>query len=322
VAVLLVLILIHLRPVTWRWAAIVAVIFAELAWTSAALLRPQSEAALTAPDAVTALLAPAAARGERSFAPYGGVAAAQLVAHDLRAADGYDSFVLTAYADLARVAMGCSYTGFVVAAPPTAASAEAVAACPTFAPNVGLLRRLNIRYVILPEPADLPEATLVLTEADRWVYDFGPGRGRAFGVARAEVAIVQGCAERLATLSEAAALVDRFLTFPADAAPPRVLAQAATLNSETFTVQAPTAGLLVRSETWAPGWRVAVDGVPAEVLRADCALQGVWLEPGEHQVQFTYAPMGYEVGKWVSALTALALVLGAVGWGLWRRRGG
>ena len=51
---------------------------------------------------------------------------------------------------------------------------------------------------------------------------------------------------------------------------------------------APTAGVLVFSDAWYPGWRVTVDGAPAPLLRADYALRGVALPAGRHVVEFTF----------------------------------
>jgi uncharacterized membrane protein YfhO len=90
-----------------------------------------------------------------------------------------------------------------------------------------------------------------------------------------------------------------------------VLSERPGINTESFTVAADTPGLLVRSETWAPGWQVRVDGQPAALLRVDCALQGVALPAGQHQVDFEYAPAGWVIGRWLSLGTAL-VVLGVV----------
>lgn len=78
-------------------------------------------------------------------------------------------------------------------------------------------------------------------------------------------------------------------------------------------VQAPERGLLTIAESWYPHWRVTVDGVPDQVVRANWALMGVWLEPGSHQVIFYfqrpwYVYMGYTI--------SLAVVLGLVWWWL------
>jgi hypothetical protein len=73
--------------------------------------------------------------------------------------------------------------------------------------------------------------------------------------------------------------------------------------------------LLVLTDLWYPGWRVAVDGAPAAMLRTNVLYRGVWLEPGHHRVTYRYAPNSFRAG--------LALCAGAVGAtlaaGLWER---
>lgn len=63
--------------------------------------------------------------------------------------------------------------------------------------------------------------------------------------------------------------------------------------------------LLVLTDTFYPGWEVAVDGVPAPLLRADYAFRAVALEPGRHRVVFRFAPRSLRIGALVSALALL-----------------
>jgi hypothetical protein len=65
---------------------------------------------------------------------------------------------------------------------------------------------------------------------------------------------------------------------------------------------------LVISEVWLPGWRARVDGRPADLSRADIALQGLWLVPGEHRVELAYWPPGLTGGLIMTALTACGVV--------------
>ncbi len=62
---------------------------------------------------------------------------------------------------------------------------------------------------------------------------------------------------------------------------------------------------LVLSEAWYPGWRVKVDGVPAALLRADHLLQAVRLEPGRHDVTFSYRATFLGPGFVITLLTLL-----------------
>jgi len=72
-------------------------------------------------------------------------------------------------------------------------------------------------------------------------------------------------------------------------------------------------GYLVLAEQHYPGWRVAVDGGPAELLRVDYALMGVRLEPGDHAVRFTFAPASCRKGL-VLTLAALLMLAAGVAW--------
>ena len=70
---------------------------------------------------------------------------------------------------------------------------------------------------------------------------------------------------------------------------------------------------LVLADTWDPGWRATVDGVPARMLRANLAFRAIRVPAGRHVVEQLYRPRSVLVGAGVSALAwALALLVGAV----------
>jgi hypothetical protein len=76
---------------------------------------------------------------------------------------------------------------------------------------------------------------------------------------------------------------------------------------------APGGGYLVVSETWYPGWRALVDGVPAAVERADYAMIGVRLPPGARTVDLWYAPRGFAAARWATLAGMALLALTALG---------
>jgi hypothetical protein len=69
-------------------------------------------------------------------------------------------------------------------------------------------------------------------------------------------------------------------------------------------------GYLVVSETWYPGWRARIDGVPAQVERADYALLGVPLPPGARGVELWYEPRGFAAARWATVLGLGLMVAG------------
>jgi hypothetical protein len=74
-------------------------------------------------------------------------------------------------------------------------------------------------------------------------------------------------------------------------------------------------GVLLWLETPDPGWRVQVDGRPAETVRGAGILHGVVVPSGDHEVAARYRPPGL-VGGALLSLVSLC-VLGVVAWRRW-----
>jgi hypothetical protein len=70
-------------------------------------------------------------------------------------------------------------------------------------------------------------------------------------------------------------------------------------------------GMVVVSETWYPGWKAFVDGVPATLYEVDGAIRGVVVDAGTHRIEMRYRPMSVYTGVAMSiagaALTAWLL---------------
>jgi len=67
-------------------------------------------------------------------------------------------------------------------------------------------------------------------------------------------------------------------------------------------------GYLVLTDTHYPGWRALVDGRPTKIEQADYYFRAIYLEEGEHTVEFVYDPLSFKVGVAIS-LACLALVI-------------
>lgn len=90
------------------------------------------------------------------------------------------------------------------------------------------------------------------------------------------------------------------------------------INSVHVDAAIPRASLLIVSDAFYPGWRVYVDGRRRELLRANYAFRGVFVDAGEHTVEFRYMPVSFVAGAAVSAGALLVIALGAC-WTRWRR---
>ena len=92
------------------------------------------------------------------------------------------------------------------------------------------------------------------------------------------------------------------------------------LNEVVVTVDTPRPALLLLADLWAPGWRAAIDGEPAPVLRADLMLRAVALPAGAHEVRFVYRDPALSRGLILAVLGVLAsLILLVAAWRLDRR---
>jgi hypothetical protein len=59
-------------------------------------------------------------------------------------------------------------------------------------------------------------------------------------------------------------------------------------KSILFNAQAPGPAVLLLNDKFDPHWRVLVDGKPAELLRCNFLMRGVYLTPGQHTVEFDF----------------------------------
>jgi len=88
-------------------------------------------------------------------------------------------------------------------------------------------------------------------------------------------------------------------------------------NAIALETSAASAGVLVLSEVWYPGWRGFVDDREVEVLRADYLYRAVELPGGAHRVRFQYDPGSFKLGLGLFGVTVASLV----GFWIFKRRG-
>jgi hypothetical protein len=80
-------------------------------------------------------------------------------------------------------------------------------------------------------------------------------------------------------------------------------------NQVLLRVEAPTAGFVVLTDTFYPGWQATVDGQPAQIWPANLAFRAVAVEAGAHEIIFSYRPRSFIIGLGVSTVTLALLVI-------------
>ncbi|MCQ5128028.1 YfhO family protein [Butyricicoccus faecihominis] len=84
-------------------------------------------------------------------------------------------------------------------------------------------------------------------------------------------------------------------------------------NTICYRTQSDQTGLVVITESDAPGWKATVDGVETDILTVDFDRKGVLVGPGEHEIELIYRPDSFVAGLAVTGLT-VAILVGYAGW--------
>lgn len=84
-------------------------------------------------------------------------------------------------------------------------------------------------------------------------------------------------------------------------------------NGFELVARSERGALVASSVSRVSGWRVAIDGEPAEPVTVNAAFLGVRVPPGVHGVELSYAPAGWRWGWWLCGAAVAALLLA---WGL------
>ncbi len=176
--------------------------------------------------------------------------------------------------------------------------------------DFNILRGLNTKYYIVPDSLGIPTA---ITDPEAYGNGWFVGAIKkvstpdeeftAIGqVPLNQVAVLAGdFAEKVPQSIAADSLASvRLMSY----APNRVKYQ--TNNSRE--------GLAVFSEIYYPhGWHATIDGVSAEILRADYILRALVVPEGEHEIEFVFDPQSLHTTETIAIVGSLLLALSGIG---------
>lgn len=181
-----------------------------------------------------------------------------------------------------------------------------------------LLNLLNVKYLLMQQPIDLPQFILQdsVYGGRVKIYRNTAALPRAWLVGSCEVvADDKAIIERLKSPS-----FDPRATLVLEQAPEGFASQGQPQgraeveyyrpNEVKLKVESDRPALLVMGDNWYPAWRATVDGNPAPVYRADYTFRAVPVPAGKHVVEFRYRSPVFETGRALSLATALLTVLG------------
>ena len=190
------------------------------------------------------------------------------------------------------------------------------------------MRLLNIRYVVTPQPLEVPflhkvyqgsaivlESSIALPRATvLGSYRVAPNARAVFDSITAERADVG----RVTWLES-----DPHLTLGGSAVDSaRATITDYRLNRVTIEVDTPAPAIVRLADLWYPDWVASVDGQRAPILKADYLLRAVAVPAGKHRVEFRFESKAVRTGLTLSIVgLAIAAGLLVAGGFLGRRRG-
>ena len=207
-------------------------------------------------------------------------------------------------------------------------------------PSQSLWKMLGIRYLILADSVEVPvlervSGRLRTYRGDyAYLYRFRDAAPYAFLV-RDAVRVNQPEAAVIRSLVDPAFDPRRLVVLPGDAVAGRdAINQLSAPVTTPVSVREPHAGrlefriasptpdstYLFVSENYFPDWQATVDGRPAPVLRAQVSLMAVALPPGAQQVVLEFEPRAYYVGRTITLVSVLGVILLAIGSAVVSRR--
>jgi len=79
-------------------------------------------------------------------------------------------------------------------------------------------------------------------------------------------------------------------------------------NYQKIALNTNVHGWFVQMDSWYPGWEVKINGQSGELLRANYLFRGVEIPPGNHVIEFFYAPVSFVTGLIISIISMIGCI--------------
>lgn len=175
------------------------------------------------------------------------------------------------------------------------------------------LRMLNARYITSLYPLNDPNYRLV-QRGQPMVYENMGCLPRAFFVD--EIKTIEG-RENIFNFMKSADFDPARIAILEEEAPFEIASDSSnsaevtsfSIHNIKLTVTVASPSLLVLSEVYYPkGWKAYVDGKETKIFKTDYILRSIFLEPGQHNIEFVFSPASFKIGLAISLLTSILLV--------------
>lgn len=80
-------------------------------------------------------------------------------------------------------------------------------------------------------------------------------------------------------------------------------------NEFHIDVKTKSDSILILNDVYYPGWRVTVDGNASQLLKTNYTFKGVYLNAGQHQVEFKFMPLSFILGLSLNLLSLIVVII-------------
>lgn len=181
---------------------------------------------------------------------------------------------------------------------------------------------LNVRYLIFRE-APRNDLSVILHRDDYWIMENRNALPRTYVPLSARV--VKSDEEAVSEMAGFDFDPRKTVLMTDDLGLPETMQGTSSVHYETPTrvrleADMQTAGLVLLSDLWYPGWRAELDGAACPIYRVDLALRGFRLPAGKHSVVCIYDPASVRTGFEVTVAGGAVLLLWCISQGVGIRR--
>ena len=226
----------------------------------------------------------------RIYSPSYSIPQQTAIKYGLQLADGIDPLQLTSYAEFMKKATGVPNNSYSVTMPPFA-SGDPTLDNRNYVPDAQLLGILNVKYIVAAFPIDASGMKIVAQYGQTFIYENETFLPRAW--------ILPGNSGA-SDLQFSVANVQNIQTA-------NLVTTKNNPNQIDLNAQGP--GLLVLSEIYYPGWSVTVDGVQKPIIAYDNLFRAVYLDSGQHEIEFVYTPWATYIGLVLFIITIVIIVV-------------
>lgn len=215
---------------------------------------------------------------------------------------GGEDLISQDYLKFIKLAGNYNYDLYSPAVPPDPIGVKESPFYQTPTPNPSLLGLLNVKTVFSPYFLEDPNLDYRAKYNDLYYYENKKVLPRAYLAFDSKVSSSIEDLKNLDT-TQTILIPKTAKEATSDARIKEVRIENYSPNSITLYPRSDKSSYLVLSENYHPNWSVYVDGNKKEVTKVDFILRGVFLESGNHKVEFRYEPQNFFIYTMTTIIT-------------------